>query len=462
MEGVNANNQQVLLLTIGEVDKRIKEALYSTHVGCPETVLYELSQASYHGVFMQHISKAVWSCLESGVSRWLRIQKALSLLTYLALNGSDTCLHEILNNLEAITSIHSLHFPSNQRDIGYLIRDKAASLVTLVCDTQELKRRRKEASELRSRIVSVCSNNGQMATQVLHKPIYALETKPGFAKSTLNGKILKPRFMAKLMGDSSRPNILIDMFNKVRMDLKNKGKTVDPEPLHSMTDYRQNVNRSHNSTGAPNSKPARYVRSYSSSESYTTNNSAYSGSSDGEGDRSNPTYSLHSGYRGNARNGDDCMHLVISVSNSSSSSSSEDASGPISTHRRHVNTGTNHAANTTRYAAYRLETRHTADPDEYYNRGSKTRHRESLNRYTEDQRFNLTEDYGSHHMRSAENNHRFGTLSPLEQRALQHTNVHRGADTRMEPGYTPETHDERYNLQSHDSALNPFTHSSRY
>ncbi|GFE55722.1 ENTH domain-containing, putative [Babesia ovis] len=177
MEGTNASKQQVLLLTISEINKRLKQALYSSDAGCPETVFYELSQATHDVIFRERIFKATWRCLNSSVSRCRRIQKALTLLMYLVLNGHEACISEIFNHIDEITALHNLVFPVNSRDIECIIKEKAVNLVNLVCDPKLVAKKRREVEELRSRFVGVTSNKGRVETQVLHKPIYTVDPK---------------------------------------------------------------------------------------------------------------------------------------------------------------------------------------------------------------------------------------------------------------------------------------------
>ncbi|EDO05369.1 ENTH (epsin) domain family protein [Babesia bovis T2Bo] len=177
MEGVNAKHQQVLLLTMGEINQRIRQALYTSDVGCPETVYYELSQATHDPIYRERILKAAWRCLNSHVSRYKRIKKALCLLTYLALNGHEACITEIINHIDDITALHDLEYPAHGMETASIIKDKAIDLINLVCNPPILERRRREVASLRSRFIGVTAHNGRVETQAIHKPIYTVDPK---------------------------------------------------------------------------------------------------------------------------------------------------------------------------------------------------------------------------------------------------------------------------------------------
>ncbi|ORM40348.1 Clathrin interactor EPSIN 1 [Babesia sp. Xinjiang] len=241
MEGVNADNHQVLFLTAGEVDKRIKEALYSNDVGCPETVLYELSQATYHDIFMKRISKAVWRCLNSSATRCRRIQKALTLLTYLVINGADACTIDVINHLDDITTLHNLVLPAPNGELEYIIKEKAINLVNLVCDPELLAKKRREFAALRSRFVAVSSNNGHVETQVLHKPIYAVETRPGIPFSIAASGSKMWNFLTKRGDDKGKPPKKFSIFNLLKKDPESTNNTAMRVPVLRTVDGRTTV-----------------------------------------------------------------------------------------------------------------------------------------------------------------------------------------------------------------------------
>ncbi|KAK2197598.1 bifunctional ENTH domain/ENTH-VHS [Babesia duncani] len=197
MQGTNASNEQVRLLTLAELDKCLKEALYTDSVGCSDTILYEISQATFHESFQPRIFKAAWRCLRSRAFRWRRIQKALALLEYMAINGSDVVIREILDHLDWITTLQNSSMLSGYPTAAHLISEKAIQLVSLVCDIDELGRRRKLAVTMRDRFVSVGHVNGKVEQCILHKPVYAISnpntvgTAIGKSFATLSSPISK-------------------------------------------------------------------------------------------------------------------------------------------------------------------------------------------------------------------------------------------------------------------------------
>ncbi|GBE61406.1 ENTH domain-containing protein, putative [Babesia ovata] len=234
MEGVNAANQQILLLTVAEVDKRIKEALYSNEVGCPETVLYELSQATYHAAFKERISKATWSCLKSSTPRARRIQKALTLLTYLALNGAQACTNDIITRLDDITALHDRKFPPHMRDLEIIIKDKAINLVSLVCDKQLLEKKRKEAVAIRSRFVGVASHKGHVETQMMYKPVYAVDAKAGLIGRAATEASKKWNEVFHSNREKGKSGRIREMFNLMKKNGKT-GKASGSKPQQMRT-----------------------------------------------------------------------------------------------------------------------------------------------------------------------------------------------------------------------------------
>lgn len=191
LEASNADNQHVRLMNVSELEKCLKEALYTDTVGCPESILYDISQATYHPGFLDRILKAIWKCIHSRASKVRRIQKGLSLLHYLVINGSERCISDILLHMDDINSLHKLKFSQANREIGALIKEKAVKLTSLICDTEALHAKRKYTASIRDRFVSVGSNNGKVETDVLHKPVYVVDegrsaSGPEFVRSQLD------------------------------------------------------------------------------------------------------------------------------------------------------------------------------------------------------------------------------------------------------------------------------------
>ncbi|GIX64210.1 ENTH domain-containing protein [Babesia caballi] len=328
MKAVNASNEQVLLLTVSDVDRRLKEALYTNDVGCPETVLYELSQATYHATFMERISRAVWRCLKSNTAHSRRIQKALTLLTYLALNGAEACLDDIINHIDDVTDLHNKVFPTNVRELEYIIKDKAINLVNLVCDREMLERKRKETAALRSRFVGVSSNNGKVATQELYKPIYAVDAKPGLMGVAPIAASKVWNFLSKPASERGKPNKVLQMFKMMGKDRRTNGDQVKPFPMlrtkgtgTTVQHHRHPAGRLHWPT--EENKPRLEFDSFRTEDDTVASSSSddYRSTSDTESDSSvDSSERSRSASRGRRRS------MVDSVSSSSRESDVDDGS----------------------------------------------------------------------------------------------------------------------------------------
>ncbi|KAK1442927.1 hypothetical protein BgAZ_304450 [Babesia gibsoni] len=255
MEGINYEKEQVVLIGPRELTKLLNEALYTKDVGCSETVLCELAQASYHHEFMKRIVKAAWGCLTARIMRWGRIQKALHLLTYLAINGSVSCLNDILNNLDIIISIQEIKLRRENRDIGYIIKNKAVYLVDLVCNVNVLKKRRREAATLRSRIVSVSSNNGIISTNVTYKPVYAVFKASNELNPLSIVRNLKERLKEKLSSTYMNSGRWSEFVNKKKSNYRNYSDNVTSnyegvkrieyrDSIYSLESRRDSINSS--------------------------------------------------------------------------------------------------------------------------------------------------------------------------------------------------------------------------
>ncbi|AFZ80803.1 ENTH domain-containing protein [Theileria equi strain WA] len=212
LEASNAENQHVRLMNVSELEKCLKEALYTDTVGCPESILYDISQATYHPGFLDRILKAIWKCINSRASKVRRIQKGLSLLQYLVINGSERCISDILVHMDDINALHKLKFSPANREIGALIKEKAVKLTSLICDTEALHAKRKYTASIRDRFVSVGSNNGKMETDVLHKPVYVVdEGKPAPAPEFVRSQIDVPDnrgFLSRLFKGKQKPAVV--------------------------------------------------------------------------------------------------------------------------------------------------------------------------------------------------------------------------------------------------------------
>ncbi|BAM39054.1 uncharacterized protein TOT_010000517 [Theileria orientalis strain Shintoku] len=175
LEAFGSSNQHVRLMTSNELDKCLREALYSESVGCSDSILFDISQATYHDAFFDRIMKAAWSCVGSRASKIRRIQKGLNLLNYLAINGSERCISDIIGHIDVLHSLPKLKFGKNNTELSMLVIEKASQLSALVLDSKTLQDKRKYAASIRDRFVSVGSTNGFVETDVLHKPVFVLD-----------------------------------------------------------------------------------------------------------------------------------------------------------------------------------------------------------------------------------------------------------------------------------------------
>ncbi|UKK00410.2 hypothetical protein MACK_000482 [Theileria orientalis] len=175
LEAFGSSNQHVRLMTSNELDKCLREALYSETVGCSDSILFDISQATYHDSFFDRIMKAAWNCVGSRASKIRRIQKGLNLLNYLAINGSERCISDIIGHIDVLHSLPKLKFGKNNTELSMLVIEKASQLSALVLDSKTLQDKRKYAASIRDRFVSVGSTNGFVETDVLHKPVFVLD-----------------------------------------------------------------------------------------------------------------------------------------------------------------------------------------------------------------------------------------------------------------------------------------------
>ncbi|CCF72649.1 clathrin coat assembly protein AP180, putative [Babesia microti strain RI] len=187
-----SNSQSVTLINRNQLDKLLKEALYDKSVGCIDSILNGIAQASHHMPFYEIISKRTWSAINSKPSKWLYIQKGLTLLEYLVLNGAEWCISDVLQHLEDINKVVKLNReysaktsfltgkPLAPPHTAFVITEKCKNLINLVRMGDDLAKKREQVAKNKDRYIGVGQKNGILEISTLHKPIIAVDYSKSF------------------------------------------------------------------------------------------------------------------------------------------------------------------------------------------------------------------------------------------------------------------------------------------
>ncbi|KAH0462877.1 hypothetical protein IEQ34_007459 [Dendrobium chrysotoxum] len=110
------------------------------------SLIAEIAQASFNYNYYQLIMAVIWKRMQDTGKNWRHVYKALSVLEYLVIYGSERVIDDIREHAYQISTLSDfLYTDSNGRDQGSNVRRKSQSLVALVNNKERLQEVRHKA-----------------------------------------------------------------------------------------------------------------------------------------------------------------------------------------------------------------------------------------------------------------------------------------------------------------------------
>nr|XP_043628310.1 clathrin interactor EPSIN 2-like [Erigeron canadensis] len=140
------------VLKVPSIEQKILDATNNEPWGPHGTHLADIAEASrnYHDYKM--VMSVVWKRINDTGKNWRHVFKALTVLEYLVVNGSERVIDDIRDHAYQISALSSFQYiDSTGRDQGSNVRKKSQCLVALVNDKEKLQEAREQASVNRAK-----------------------------------------------------------------------------------------------------------------------------------------------------------------------------------------------------------------------------------------------------------------------------------------------------------------------
>ncbi|KAL0210358.1 hypothetical protein RCL1_004794 [Eukaryota sp. TZLM3-RCL] len=135
------------------IELKVKEATSLDSWPASTTLMDEIVDATYSSLDLAHIFRLIWDRLSSPAKNYLHIHKALILLEYLILHGSDSVLEQTRSQIYRVRTLKDFHHTNEEgKDVGKPIKARCRRIVELLTDESLLTAEQAEAQRLRSRI----------------------------------------------------------------------------------------------------------------------------------------------------------------------------------------------------------------------------------------------------------------------------------------------------------------------
>ncbi|KAL0920146.1 hypothetical protein M5K25_009260 [Dendrobium thyrsiflorum] len=134
------------VLKVSSIEQKTLDATSNETWGPRGSLLAEIAQASFNYNYYQLIMAVIWKRMQDTGKNWRHVYKALSVLEYLVIYGSERVIDDIREHAYQISTLSDfLYTDSNGRDQGSNVRRKSQSLVALVNNKERLQEVRHKA-----------------------------------------------------------------------------------------------------------------------------------------------------------------------------------------------------------------------------------------------------------------------------------------------------------------------------
>ncbi|PKU61505.1 clathrin interactor EPSIN 3 isoform X1 [Dendrobium catenatum] len=134
------------VLKVSSIEQKTLDATSNETWGPRGSLIAEIAQASFNYNYYQLIMAVIWKRMQDTGKNWRHVYKALSVLEYLVIYGSERVIDDIKEHAYQISTLSDfLYTDSNGRDQGSNVRRKSQSLVALVNNKERLQEVRNKA-----------------------------------------------------------------------------------------------------------------------------------------------------------------------------------------------------------------------------------------------------------------------------------------------------------------------------
>ncbi|KAJ1973796.1 Epsin-3, clathrin recruitment and traffic between the Golgi and endosome, partial [Dimargaris verticillata] len=156
------NKVKNAVMNYTEMEIKVNEATNSDPWGASSTLMKEIATGTHNFQQFNEIMPFIYKRFsDSEAHQWREIYKALTLLEYLAKNGSERVIDDAKGHITLIKMLRSFHYIDDQgKDQGINVRQRSKELVDLLQSSTKLREERKKAKANRNKYTGVSSAAG--------------------------------------------------------------------------------------------------------------------------------------------------------------------------------------------------------------------------------------------------------------------------------------------------------------
>mmetsp|Transcript_10929 Transcript_10929/g.33508 ORF Transcript_10929/g.33508 Transcript_10929/m.33508 type:complete len:474 (+) Transcript_10929:71-1492(+) len=144
-----ASNFKDMVMT--DIENSVRAATSDTTWGVTGTELDTIARATFNREEYPLVMGIVWERLSA--KKWRNVYKAMELLKYLCLHGSQRCLDEAKDALPHIQGLQNFRYvDSAGKDEGRNVRERAKQLTELLSDPDHLAEEKEKAKSLQAKL----------------------------------------------------------------------------------------------------------------------------------------------------------------------------------------------------------------------------------------------------------------------------------------------------------------------
>ncbi|KAJ8497623.1 hypothetical protein OPV22_008175 [Ensete ventricosum] len=135
------------VLKVPSIEQKILDATSNEPWGPHGSLLADIAQATRNYHEYQMIMNVIWKRINDTGKNWRHVYKALTVLEYLVVHGSERVIDDMKEHAYQISTLSDFQYiDSSGRDQGNNVRRKSQSLVVLVNDKERIQEARQKAA----------------------------------------------------------------------------------------------------------------------------------------------------------------------------------------------------------------------------------------------------------------------------------------------------------------------------
>ena len=141
-----------------ELEKLLDDAISNKNWGASSTTMSKIARATESYQDYSKVMDAVWKAIASKPYKWRIIFKGLALLDYLVKHGSERVIEDARDHMYDLRGLSNFSYRTDGVEKGSGVREKSKNLLTLLKDSKRIRKVRKDAAKIRSKITGGTSN----------------------------------------------------------------------------------------------------------------------------------------------------------------------------------------------------------------------------------------------------------------------------------------------------------------